>query len=104
MRIFPQPIIFEWDKGNIDKNLKKHNVTNKEAEEIFENHQHFFLEDNKHSTEREKRFMIWGITDHDRRLSIIFTSRNKMVRVISARDMHVKERRRYEELKTNSQI
>lgn len=102
VKILPEPIKFTWDKGNIDKNLKKHNVTNKEAEEVFENQKHFLLEDEKHSTEKEKRFMIWGITDHNRKLSIIFTIRNKMVRIISARDMHAKERRRYEELKTNS--
>ncbi|SRR6266571_7425433 len=104
MRILPEPTTFEWDKGNIDKNFKKHNVTNKESEEAFENSHHFLLEDEKHSTQGEKRYMLWGTTDHKRKLTIIFTIRENKLRVVSARDMHTKERRRYEELKSNSKI
>lgn len=102
MQILPKPLAFEWDKGNLDKNLKEHNVTDKEAEEIFINHPHFLIEDEKHSTDIEKRYMIWGITDHKRKLTVIFTIRGINVRIISARDMHIKERGRYEKLKTNS--
>lgn len=104
MKIFPKPISFEWDKGNIDKNLKKHNVTNKEAEEIFENHPHLLLEDNKHSTMLEKRYMIWGESDHKRKLTVIFTVRENKIRIVSARDMHIKERERYEKIKISSKI
>lgn len=49
MRILPDPITFNWDKGNINKNFIKHSVTDKEAEEIFENSPKFILEDEKHS-------------------------------------------------------
>lgn len=93
--------MFEWDKGNLDKNLDKHNVSNKEAEEVFENQQHFLIEDEKHSTESEKRYMLWGLTDNQRKLTIIFTIRNNQIRIISARDMNSKERRQYEEIKNN---
>lgn len=103
MRILPEPISFEWDKGNIDKNLKKHIVSNKEAEEVFGN-RHFLIEDEKHSTEDEKRYMLWGITNNERKLTIIFTIRTNLIRIISARDMHKKERRRYEEIKTNPTV
>lgn len=104
MRILPKPIAFIWDEGNIDKNFKSHKVTNKESEEVFRNNPHFLLEDKKHSSEKEKRYMLWGETDHKRKLTIIFTIRENKIRVISARDMHIKERGRYEELKTNSSI
>jgi uncharacterized protein len=104
VKILPKPIAFEWDKGNIDKNISKHSVSNKEAEESFENSPHFLLNDEKHSTEKEERYMLWGETDHKRKLTIIFTIRENKIRVISVRDMHVKERRRYEELKTNTKI
>ncbi len=104
MKILPEPISFEWDKGNIDKNLKKHRITNKEAEEIFGNGPHFLIEDEKHSTDVEKRYMIWGITDHKRSLTAIFTIRGVKIRIISVRDMHSKERRKYEELKANPKI
>ena len=32
MRILPKTIIFQWDTGNIRKNLIKHNVTTQEAD------------------------------------------------------------------------
>ncbi|EKD86069.1 MAG: hypothetical protein ACD_37C00491G0002 [uncultured bacterium] len=104
MKILPEPIAFEWDKGNIDKNLIKHRVTNQEAEEIFDSEPKFIFEDQKHSVE-EKRYMIWGATARARRLSAFFTIRKGKVRIISARDMHQKERREYEKkIKENSNI
>ena len=96
MDILPEPILFEWDKGNIDKNFKKHLVTNQEAEEVFSNEPIFLFEDEKHSTSIEARSMIWGTTKSGRRLTIIYTVRNNIVRVISARDLNKKERREYE--------
>ncbi|KKS88417.1 MAG: hypothetical protein UV63_C0035G0001, partial [Microgenomates group bacterium GW2011_GWC1_43_11] len=33
--IFQKPIVFEWDKGNSDKNWSKHGIKNEEAEEAF---------------------------------------------------------------------
>lgn len=102
MKILPEPLEFEWDKGNIGKNLIKHNVTDKESEEPFVNKPNLIVDDEKHST-LETRSMIWGITNAGRNLSIIYTIRNNKVRVISARDMNKKERRGYEEkIKTNS--
>ena len=95
MKLLPEPINFEWDKGNINKNLIKHDVTNKETEEAFNNDQKFIIEDVKHSLS-EKRYMVWGITNKQRKLSIFFTLRKNKVRIISARDMHKKERREYE--------
>lgn len=104
MRILPRPVAFEWNKGNAGKNLKKHNVADKEAEEIFQDEQKFIIEDEKHSI-LEKRYMIWGTTNKSRRLSVFFTIRKNKVRVISARDMHKKERRSYEEkIKVNAKV
>lgn len=95
IKILPKVLAFEWDKGNIDKNLKKHNVTNQEAEEVFFNKPIIFAEDEKHSMS-EKRYMLWGKTNSGRRLTIFFTIRNNKIRVISARGMHKKERGEYE--------
>lgn len=104
MKILPEPLAFEWDEGNIDKNLIRHGVTSREAEEVFDNEPKFIFEDEKHST-LEKRYMIWGVTKQGRELSIIFTIRVNKVRVISARDMQKKERREYEEkIKTDTEI
>ncbi len=102
MRILPDPLLFDWDKGNVDKNLKKHNVTNQETEEIFSSEPIFLFEDEKHSLLSEKRHMVWGQTKKARKLAIIFTTRNSSVRIISARDMNKKERRDYEQKTKNN--
>jgi len=104
MRVLSEPIAFDWDKGNVEKNLTKHNVTNKEAEEVFSSELGFVFKDESHSAS-EKRYMLWGTTRVGRKLSIIFTVRDKKVRVISARDMHTKERGEYErKIKTDTEV
>jgi len=104
VKILPKPIAFEWDKGNINKNLKKHNVTDKEAEEVFGNKPLRIFEDIKHSGE-EQRFVAYGKTDSKRSLVMVFTLRKEKIRVISARNQSKKERREYEkQIKTNTKV
>ena len=88
---------FDWDRGNALKN-DQHGVTMLEAEQIF-----FFVPlivtpDERHSP-TEPRFRALGQTLLGRRLAIIFTLRGggTLIRVISARDMHRKERAIYEQ-------
>ncbi len=95
---------FDWDEGNSDKNLISHQVSNSESEEVFFNRPLIVADDKKHST-TEKRYYVLGRTDADRYLFIAFTIRNKLIRVISARDMNVKETTRYyEKIKRDSKI
>lgn len=88
---------FEWDSGNARKK-EKHGVTAVEAEQVFFNQPLFLLEDVKHSQD-EMRFHALGHTHDGRFLHITFTLRNEgaNIRVISARDMHRKERALYEQ-------
>ncbi|MBW2641358.1 MAG: BrnT family toxin [Deltaproteobacteria bacterium] len=86
---------FQWDEGNIDKNLLKHQVQNWECEQIFFNEPLIILDDPKHSLS-EKRWAAFGQTDAGRLLTIIFTKREKLLRVISAREMKRKEKKFYE--------
>ena len=53
-------------------------------------------EDLKHS-QNESRWYVLGSTDSKRKLMVVFTLREKNIRVISARDMNRKERKVYEE-------
>lgn len=92
---------FEWDKGNRDKNLLKHSISCKEAEECFFNF-HVTLKDEIHSTSTELRHVLLGETDSGRSLFVAFALRNGLVRVISARPMHRKERSFYEKIKEKS--
>jgi hypothetical protein len=91
-----EPYEFEWDKGNKDKNWLKHKVKNEECEEIFFDKKKKILKDVLHSG-KEKRFIILGKTKKERLLFVVFTIRNKKVRVISARDVNKKEVILYEE-------
>ena len=86
---------FQWDEGNINKNLYKHNVENWECEQVYFNEPLIILDDPKHSY-AEKRWAAFGKTDAGRMLTLIFTKRGSLIRVISARDMKRKERIFYE--------
>jgi len=94
---------FQWDSGNVRKNIEKHDVTQAETEQTFFNQPLLVAEDTKHSLQ-EARFHALGRTDDDLRLHITFTLRESrsLVRVISARDMHRKERARYEQSQENT--
>lgn len=92
----PAPLLFDWDEGNVEKNWKKHKVYFKEAEEVFFNTPLTIFLDQKHSF-LENRFQALGVTNKRRYLSVIFTIRDKRLRIISARSQDKKERRRYGE-------
>ena len=92
--IVSQCIGFDWDKGNINKNWLKHKVSPAECEQIFFNQPLIIQDDIIHST-TEKRFYALGRTDSRRTLFIVFTVRNSLIRIISARDMSRKEREEY---------
>ncbi len=88
---------FNWDTGNARKN-EKHGVSTAEAEQVFFNVPLLLLEDAAHSQD-EPRIHALGKTDDGRALHITFTLRqsDQLIRVISARDMHRKERAIYEQ-------
>ena len=89
---------FEWDAGNRRKSELKHGVTQPEAEEIFFNDPLLIGCDDKHS-DTEPRYLALGKTNRARGLTIVFTLRQgaSLIRVISARDQHRKERTLYEQ-------
>jgi uncharacterized protein len=101
MKIVPDPLTFDWDSGNSNKNFLKHKVTVQEAEEVFVNEPLVIVEDPVHS-KKEKRFNGLGKTIDQRRLFLTFTIRNNKVRIISVRDMDRKEKYEYEKTKANS--
>ena len=94
---FTQIIGFKWDAGNERKN-EKHGVTMMETEQAFFNAPLLLLEDAAHS-QNELRIHALGRTDAARALHITFTLRKsgQLIRVISARDMHRKERAIYDQ-------
>jgi len=79
----------------IDKNWIKHKVTNRECEEIYYDKEKKILKDVLHS-EKEDKFILLGKTKKKRLLYLVFTIRNKKIRIISARDVNKKEVPLYE--------
>lgn len=93
--VLSQCIGFEWDAGNNNKNWEKHSISQLECEELFFNDPLLVYEDLKHS-QLENRMYALGMTDLNKRLFIVFTIRNGLIRVVSARSMNKKEREIYE--------
>lgn len=94
---FGSVIDFEWDQGNSMKN-EKHAVSDAEAEQVFFNEPLLVLDDSGHGAS-ESRWHALGRTNEHRLLQVTFTVRasGSRVRVISARPMHRKERKVYEQ-------
>lgn len=103
MIILPEPVEFEWDSGNAQKSEKKHAVTTKEAEESFMNVPRYIFPDEKH-TGIEKRYGMYGKTNTGRFLSLVFTIRHDVIRIITVRPMSRKERKAYENIKANTEV
>jgi uncharacterized DUF497 family protein len=87
---------FEWDAGNARKN-EKHSVSQSEAEPVFFDARLLMVADPRHLVD-EPRYHALGTTLDRRHLHITFTLRAEgtLIRVVSARDMHRKERQIYD--------
>ncbi len=89
---------FQWDAGNARKSMEKHGVSQGEAEQIFFNDPFLLLINDKHSL-HEPRFHALGHTGDGRKLYVTFALRDqdRLIRVISARDLHQTARMRHEQ-------
>lgn len=85
---------FDWDKGNVEKNLIRHGIDCQEAEEIFLDVNSIHLEDIKHSL-KEERFIRIGMSFARKILIAIYTIRNNKIRIISVRGVNKKEKDLY---------
>lgn len=95
--------MFEWDIGNQNKSLRKHGITNSEAEEAFVNF-NLIWPDEKHSG-IEERFNILGQSNNSKLILSCYTVRKFKIRIISSRLGSRKERRAYEKaFKENADI
>ncbi|NEP59700.1 MAG: BrnT family toxin [Symploca sp. SIO2G7] len=87
---------FDWDTGNRSK-CQKHGMTIRDIEAFFRSHVRFVAPDIKHS-ESEARFLAVGrMPPNNRPVFVAFTMRDDLIRPISARYMHEKEAKLYEQ-------
>ena len=85
---------FEWDAANVDKNWERHQVSPGECEQVFFQRPIRIAPDREHSR-NEPRYAALGQTAAGRLLTIVFTIRGTLIRVISARAMSRRARRVY---------
>ena len=91
---FPALDGFEWDQGNSSKNWMLHRVSQTEAEQVFLNRPLVVV---GAPFKGEPRQFAFGQTDAGRLLTVVFTIRGSLLRVISVRPMSRRERRGYGE-------
>ena len=82
---------FQWDDANSSKNWTRHTVSQTEAEQVFLNRP-VVVTDARLGA--ETRWLAFGRTDANRLLTVVFTIRDPLLRVISARPMSRPERKR----------
>jgi uncharacterized DUF497 family protein len=87
---------FEWDAQKAAKNLGKHGVSFEESATVFNDPHGRITSDPRHSSD-EERFVLLGVSRHQRLLAVMFAERGEAIRVISSRRATRQERRDYEE-------
>jgi uncharacterized DUF497 family protein len=84
------PAEFEWDEDKNEANLAKHGIDFDEASEVF----YEPLVVRRSNRNNEERWIAIG-RSNDRIISVIFTRRNELIRIISARHPRPNEERAY---------
>ncbi len=96
LEFLPDITGFQWDEGNASKNWTRHRVSQTEAEQVFLNRP---LVVAGAPFQGEARQFAFGRTDAGRLLTVVFTVRAPLLRVISVRPMSRRERRGYGQAK-----
>lgn len=86
---------FDWDKNKAESNFKKHGISFDDAVTVFADPYLLFTEDYQHSIGEEREWAI-GETENGLIIVVIFTVRQEVFRIISARKATKKERKQYE--------
>jgi uncharacterized protein len=90
--VMPGAAWFEWDAGNVD-HIAEHGVEPEEAEEALRDpHRRRLPLD---SSEGELRWSAIGMTSAGRVLFVVFTVRDRAIRVVTAYDGTETEKRQY---------
>ena len=87
---FPIAVSFEWDEQKNALNQAKHGIDFDDAMEVF--YGPIFLR--RSNRNNEERWLAIG-KSHDRIMTVIFTRRDELIRIISARHPRRNEEREY---------
>lgn len=86
--------MFEWDEDKNLANQLKHGISFQEAQKAFLDSQRLIVEDAAHSFDEQRYFCLGKVDDGV--LTVRFTYRNGMIRIIGAGYWR-KGKKRYEE-------
>ncbi|MBN2103221.1 BrnT family toxin [bacterium] len=86
-------MIFEWDDKKNQSNIKKHGICFEDVCEIFK-YPRLTIIDNRFDY-KEKRYISIGTITKDIQVIIVYTERNKHIRIISARKANARERKKF---------
>ena len=92
MEITINNIVFEWDDEKNRINWRKHNVDFIDAAKVFGDENRIEWFDEEHSDE-EDRYITLGMVDEI--LFVVYTEREDITRLISARRANKSERMKY---------
>jgi uncharacterized DUF497 family protein len=87
---------FEWDPEKADANFQKHGVSFDDASTVFGDPLSLLMPDPDHSAD-EERYLVLGMSGHQKPLVVACAERPPNTRLISARRAMRAERKRYEE-------
>jgi len=85
---------YEWDPNKAKSNYKKHRVKFADAVGVFEDKNAITIADDH---EKEDRFITIGMDFLSRILVVVYTFRDIVIRIISARKATARERKMYED-------
>jgi len=83
-------MLFVWDEHNVE-HVGRHGVTADEVEEAMLDARRLVMP--AYNVEGERRFAILGATEAGRLLFVVYTKRDKCIRVITAREAAYLKRR-----------
>jgi uncharacterized protein len=86
---------FEWDNNKSESNRLKHGITFDEAVTVFDDPDLMFTQDSLHSQYEEREWAI-GASENGLIVVVVFTMRDKQIRIISARIATKRECQSYE--------
>jgi uncharacterized protein len=87
---------FEWDSRKARVNKRKHGIVFEEASTIFDDPLSITIHDPAHSV-GEDRFITIGTSANSRFIVVVHTERGDTIRIISARNATISEKRQYEQ-------
>ena len=87
---------FEWDPKKAATNFRKHRISFNEAATVFGDSLGTTVPDPDHSL-AEDRYITVGMSSRSRLVMVAHTERGERIRIVSARELILAERKAYEE-------